>query len=69
VREGDVGAVVPTGAGAGAAAARVLTAWSADPVRHEQAREAAMAWRSDHHDNDPYAEAAADVAALARTVS
>lgn len=66
VREGRVGEVVPSGVGAGARTAEVLTAWTADPGRYEHTRAAALRWRSEHHDHDPYARAAARVAALAR---
>lgn len=66
VREAGAGEVVPAGAAAGAGAAAVLTGWAADATAYAAAREAALRWRTERLEADPYADAAADVAALAR---
>jgi glycosyltransferase involved in cell wall biosynthesis len=66
VREGGVGEVVPCGPAAGAATARVLTAWSADPGRHREVAATVRARQQAHDQADPYAAAADAVADLAR---
>ena len=64
VREAEVGVVVPAGPAAGAATAKVLARWARDPAEYAKVRAAAGRWRTEHLDPDPYAQAAADVAAL-----
>lgn len=66
VTEARAGEVVPATPGAGRAAGQVLRRWVDQPAELDRARAAARAWRRIGLDDDPYAELADRITALAR---